>query len=154
VVAAHTVTATSGRGHGGVTAAAVAASAALVAAILARWEAGVVWAVALAAAAYGGGLWLADAGLDGWAPLTAAGLVVSAELGEWAIELHRPAAVDPGIMRARAATILALAVAGAGAGWVVLLASDAGSGGLAVTAAGLVATAAAMLLVSRLARAT
>jgi hypothetical protein len=57
-------------------------------------------------------------------------------------------------MRARAATILALAVAGAGAGWVVLLASDAGSGGLAVTAAGLVATAAAMLLVSRLARAT
>ena len=78
----------------------------------------------------------------------------SAELGEWAIELHRPAPVDAGIMRARAATILALAAAGAGAGWLVLLASNAGSGGLALTAAGLVATAAAMLLVSRLARAT
>jgi hypothetical protein len=137
-----------------VASAAVAATAALVVAILARWESGVVWAVALAAAAYGGGLWLAGGALDGWAPLTAAGLVASAELGEWAIELHRPAAVDPGIMRARAATILALAAAGAGAGWVVLLVSNAGSGGLALTAAGLIATAVAMLLVSRLARAT
>ena len=130
--------------------AAVAASAALAAAIIARWEAGVVWATALAAAAYAAGLALADGSLDQWAPLTAAGLVAAAELGEWAIEAARPAQVDAGILRARAATIAALAAAGAGAGWLLLLASDAGTDGLAITAAGLVATAAAMLLVARL----
>lgn len=132
--------------------AAVVATAALVAAILARWEGGVVWAIALAAAAYAAGLALAGGPLDRWAPLTAAGLVGAAELGVWAVEMARPAAVDAGILRARAATILALAATGAGAGWLMLLASNAGSGGLTITAAGLVAAAAAMVLVSRLAR--
>jgi hypothetical protein len=134
--------------------AAVAASVALAAAILARWEGGVVWATALAAAAYTAGLVLAGGALDGWAPLTAAGLVGAAELGQWAIELQRPASVDPGIMRARVAAIVALAATGAGAGWLILLASNAGSGGLTITAAGLVAAAGAMVLVSRLARRT
>jgi hypothetical protein len=113
-----------------------------------------VWATALAAAAYAAGLALGDGSVDQWAPLVAAGLVAAAELGEWAIEAARPAQVDAGILRVRAATIAALAAAGAGAGWLLLLASDAGTGGLAITAAGLVATAAAMLLVARLARGT
>lgn len=132
--------------------AAVGASAALAGAILARWEAGVVWATAFAAAAYTAGLVLAGATLDGWAPLTAAGLVGAAELGQWAIELVRPAAADPGIRPRRGATIAALMAAGAAAGWLMLLVSDAGSGGLVLTGAGLIATAAAMVLVSRLAR--
>jgi hypothetical protein len=42
--------------------------------------------------------------------------------------------------------------AGAAAGWLMLLVSGAGSGGLVLTGAGLIATAAAMVLVSRLAR--
>jgi hypothetical protein len=73
-------------------------------------------------------------------------------VGQWAVELARPAAVDPGIARRRAATILLLAAVGAGAGWALLVVSDAGTGGIALTAVGLVAGAAAMVLVTRLAR--
>jgi hypothetical protein len=135
-----------------VTAVAAAASVALVVAVLARWEAGVVWAIALAAAAYAAALGLADGPTDPGAPLVAAGLVSAAEVGQWAVELARPAAVAAGIARRRAATILLLAAAGAATGWALLLVSDAGSGGLALTAAGLIAAAAAMVLVTRLAR--
>jgi hypothetical protein len=135
-----------------VTAAAAVACAALAAAILLRWEAGVVWAVALAAGAYAAGLALGSGSLDPWAPLVAGGLVGAAELGQWAIELVRPAAADAGIRPRRGATIAALMAAGAAAGWLMLLVSDAGSGGLVLTGAGLIATAAAMVLVSRLAR--
>jgi hypothetical protein len=135
-----------------VTATAVVAAVTLAAAVLVRWESGVVAATALAAAAYAAGLALGGGGLDGWAPLTAAALVVSAELGQWAIERARPARIDAGIERRRAATIAAVAATGAGAGWLLLLASNAGSGSITLTAAGLAAAAAAMLLVSRLAR--
>jgi hypothetical protein len=137
-----------------VAAAAVVACAALAAAILARWEAGVVWAIALAAGAYAAGLALGVGSLDPWAPLVAGGLVGAAELGQWAIELARPAAADASIQPRRGATIAVLMAAGAGAGWLMLLVSNAGSGGLVLTGAGLIATAAAMVLVSRLARST
>jgi hypothetical protein len=150
VVAAHTAT-TTGRGQGGVTLAAAVASVALAAVILARSEAGVVVATALAAAAYASGLALGDGALDPWAPLVAGGLVGAAELGQWAIELARPATADAGIRPRRGATIAAVVAAGAGAGWLMLLVSNAGSGGLVLTGAGLAATAAAMVLVSRLA---
>jgi hypothetical protein len=153
-VDAHTATATSGRGHAAVAVAAVAASVALMAAIVVRWESGVVWAIALAAAAYAAGLEFGGGSLDEWAPLVAAGLVAAAELGQWAIELAPRAAFDAGILRRRAATIVAVAGTGAGAGWVILLASNAGSGSITLTATGLVAAAAAMVLVSRLARGT
>jgi hypothetical protein len=115
-----------------VTATAIVACAALAAAVLIRWEAGVVWAIAIGAGAYAAGLGLGDGSLDPWAPLVAGGLVGAAELGQWAVELARPAA--------------------AGAGWLMLLVSNAASGGLVLTGAGLIATAAAMVLVSRLAR--
>jgi hypothetical protein len=135
-----------------VAAAAAAASAALALAVLARREAGVVWATGIAAGAYAAALGVAGGPTDPGAPLVAAGLVAAAEVGQWAVELGRPAVVAPGIARHRAATILRLAAAGAGAAWVLLLVSDAGSGGLGMTAAGLVAAAAAMVLVTRLAR--
>lgn len=113
-----------------------------------------VWAIALAAGAYAAGLALGAGSLDPWAPLVAGGLVGAAELGQWAIELARPAAADAGIRPRRGATIAALMAAGAGAGWLMLLVSNAGSGGLVLTGAGLMATVAAMVLVSRLARST
>jgi hypothetical protein len=137
-----------------VTVAAAVASAALVVAVLARREAGVVWAIAIAAAAYAVAVGLAGGPADPAAPLVAAGLVAAAEVGQWAVELARPAAVAPGIVRRRAATILLIAAAGAAAGWALLLVSDAGPGGIALTAAGLIAAAAAMVLVTRLARGT
>jgi hypothetical protein len=137
-----------------VTVGAAVASAGLAIAVLARREAGVVWAVALAAAAYAAALGLAGGPIDPGAPLVAAGLVAAAEVGQWAVELARPAAVAPGIARRRAATIVLLAATGAAAGWALLLVSDAGSGGVAPTAAGLIAAAAAMVLVTRLARGT
>lgn len=132
--------------------AAAVATTAFAIAILARSEGGVIWAIALAAGAYAAGLALGNGSLDPWAPLAAGGLVGAAELGQWAIELARPAAADAGIRPRRGATIAAVVGVGAGAGWLMLLVSNAGSGGLVLTGAGLVATAAAMLLVSRLAR--
>jgi hypothetical protein len=137
-----------------VTAAAAAGSAGLAVAALARRESGVVWAIALAAAAYAAALGLAGGPTDPGAPLVAAGLVAAAEVGQWAVELARPASVAPGIAPRRAATILLLAAVGAAAGWALLLVSDAGPGGIALTAAGLVAAAAAMVLVTRLSRST
>jgi hypothetical protein len=137
-----------------VTVAAAVASGGLAAAALARWESGVVWAIALSAAAYAAALGLAGGPTDAGAPFVAAGLVAAAEAGQWAVELARPAAVAPGIARRRAATIVLLAAAGAAAGWALLVVSDAGSGGIALTAAGLIAAAAAMVLVTRLARST
>jgi hypothetical protein len=137
-----------------VTVAAAVASAGLAVAVLARREAGVVWAIALAAAAYAAALGLAGGPTDPGAPLVAAGLVAAAETGQWAVELARPAAVAPGIARRRAATIVLLGAAGAAAGWALLLVADAGPGGIALTAAGLIAAAAAMVLVTRLARGT
>ncbi|HEX5248036.1 MAG TPA: hypothetical protein VFW14_00085 [Gaiellales bacterium] len=120
--------------------------------MLARWEAGVVWSVALAAAAYAAALALAGGPTDQAAPLVAAGLVIAAEVGQWAVELARPAAVDRGIVPRRAASIVLLAAAGAAAGSALLLVSHAAAGGIFLTAAGLAAAAAAMVLVTRLAR--
>jgi hypothetical protein len=132
-------------------AAAAAAWALLAIAIGARSAAGVVWAIALAAGAYAAALALGPQAVDGWAPLVAAGLVTSAELGEWAVELARPATRAPGIVPRRAATVAVLALCGAGVGWLMLLTASAGSGSLAIGVAGLAAAAAAIALVSRLA---
>jgi hypothetical protein len=84
----------------------------------------------------------------------AAGLVVAAEVGQWAVELARPAAVDPGIVPRRAGTILLLAAAGAAVGSALLLVSHAATGGIVLTAVGLLAAAGTMVLVTRLARGT
>jgi hypothetical protein len=77
--------------------------------------------------------------------------VASAELGQWAVELARPAAREPGIALRRAATVSAVAAGGAAVGWLMLLAASAGSGSLAIAVAGLAAAAGAIALVSRLA---
>jgi hypothetical protein len=151
-VAAHTAAVASEQ-RAPIAAAAAGACVVLAAAVLARWEAGVVWAVALAAAAYAAALAVGDAPRDGWAPIAGAGLVASAELGQWAVELARPASVERGILVRRVGAIALVAAAGAATGWAMLLASEISSRGLAVTAAGLAAAAAAMWLVARLARA-
>ncbi len=150
-VAGRTAALPGGDGHEAIGAVAAAACAALVLAILARSEAGVVWAIALAAAAYAGALALGPQAVDGWAPFVAAGLVAAAELGQWAVELARPAAREAGIGRRRAATVAALAACGAAVGWLMLLAAAVGSGSLVLVAAGLAAAAGAVALVSRLA---
>jgi hypothetical protein len=152
-VAGHTATVAAGNGRTGVIVAAAACSVALAGVVLARWEAGVVWSVALAAAAYAAALALAGGPTDQAAPLVAAGLVIAAEVGQWAVELARPAAVDRGIVPRRAAFLL-LAAAGAVVGSALLLVSHAAAGGIVLTGAGLVAAGAAMVLVTRLARGT
>ena len=153
-MAGHTATTAAGTGGTAVIVAAAAASVLLVGAVLARWEAGIVWSVALAAAAYAAALAIANGPTDPGAPLVAAGLVVAAEVGQWAVELGRPAAVDPGIVPRRAATILLLAAAGAAVGSALLLVSHAATGGIVLTAVGLLAAAGVMVLVTRLARVT
>ncbi len=153
-MAAHTATAAAGPGRTAVIVTAAVASLLLAGAVMARWEAGVVWSIALAAAAYAAALAIADGPTDPGAPLVAAGLVVAAEVGQWAVELARPAAVDPGIVPRRAGTILLLAAAGAAVGSALLLVSHAATGGIVLTAVGLLAAAGTMVLVTRLARGT
>jgi hypothetical protein len=150
-VAVRTAALPARHGAGVMAALAATACAALVLAILARSETGVVWSIALAAAAYAGALALGPQAVDGWAPLVAAGLVSAGELGQWAVELARPATRDAAIGRRRAATVAVVAAGGAAVGWLMLLAADAGSGSLVLVVAGLAAAAAAIALVARLA---
>ncbi|HEY3764026.1 MAG TPA: hypothetical protein VGL44_02615 [Gaiellales bacterium] len=153
-VAVRTATVSGGNGRAAVAVAAACAALLLAAAILARSEGAVVWAIALQAGVYVVALELRGGRVDAWAPAVAAALVGAAELGQWAVELARPAAVEAGITSRRAATILAVAASGAGVGWLLLLASNAGSRSVTLAAAGLAAAAAAMVLVRRLARST
>lgn len=124
-------------------------AAALVVALLGRWQELLPWAIALLGAQYAASLLLRDGGVDGLAPLFAAGLLVTAELAYWAVE-QGPAARSVVLARVGALTALALVTAGAGA--ALLAASEGrGGGGLVLQSLGLAAAAAAVGVVTWLA---
>jgi hypothetical protein len=98
-------------------------------------------------------LFLPDEGVDGAAPLYAAGFVLVAELAFWSCELRTPIPAEPGILARRAVLVTAIAVAALPAGALVLAATAIRvGGGVGLDAVGVLAAAAALLLVARLAR--
>lgn len=116
------------------------------------WPRTAAWGSVLVAACYAVGLGLGT-GSDAWAPLVAAGVFLTWELGQLACELHGPAELDTRWLRRRLGTVGGLGAAAAAVGWLALAPTAAGSaGGLALTAAGVLATVAALGLAARLAR--
>jgi hypothetical protein len=137
----------------------VAASAAavvpLAVALWRGWASPVAWALALLAAAYALALALRPegAGLDGGAPLVAAGLLLAGELGYWALDLRGPGHEERDVVARRLGAVLALAALSAALGAAVAAAAGLEvSAGLAWNVIGIVAAAAVLAIVARLAR--
>jgi hypothetical protein len=119
--------------------------------LLARWHYVLPWAIALLGGQYAASLLLRDGGIDPFAPLYAASLLVVAELAYWGFEARPALGGRPAVLR-RLAALVALALGAAGAAATVLAASDGGAGsGLALQLFGLLAAAATLGLVAWLA---
>ncbi len=116
------------------------------------WPRTSAWGSVAVAACYAAGVGLGY-GSDAAAPLVAAGVFLTWELGQLACELNGPSEVDARWLRRRLGMVAGLAAAAVAIGWLALAPTVAGSaGGLALTAAGVIATVAALGLAARLAR--
>jgi len=129
------------------------ALAVLGASLLAGRPQGPAWALALLGAIYLLSLLLRGAALDEWAPLYAAGLLLTAELAYLSFELARPARFEAAFLARRLAwsgllVLVALALAAA----VMLVAAVPVPGSLGLTALGVAAALAAVALVGARAR--
>ena len=118
----------------------------------ASWTPAVPMAVVLVGGGWAAALLLEGEGVDGAAPLVAAGLFVAAELAYWATA-GRAVAVDVGLVRRQAATVAGIAGASVCLGTLLLLVGGASvRGGLPLEALGVAAAIAALAVVARLAR--
>jgi hypothetical protein len=140
---------TAGEGEELVLVVGVVGAAALAAVLAGRWQELLPWAIALLGAQYAVALLLRDGGIDAFAPLYAAGLLVTAELAYWALERG---AAPRSVVLARVGALVVLAFGTAAAGAVLLAASTgSGEGGLGLDLVGLAAATAALGLVTWLA---
>jgi hypothetical protein len=130
-----------------------AAGVAAIAAGVVRFPSLLPWGLALLGAEYACALAVAGRGVDGRAPLVAAGLVLAAELAYWSLEARTRVAEEPQLARRRLALILVVAAgSAAAAAAVVAAASLPYGGGLAWDALGVAAATAALATVAVLAR--
>ena len=125
----------------------------LVAALVLEWAPLLPASLALLGGVYAAQLYADDARLDGAAPLVAAGLYVTAELGYWSLEERErvEAAPGEGLRRLAIVTLLGL-VALVVAATLLALADIVRTRGLAVDILGAAAAAAALLAVVLLTR--
>jgi hypothetical protein len=120
-----------------------------------RWSAALTAGVVVLGAQQAVRLELGTDAFDEWAPLTAAALLLCAELAWWSIEPRVPAWAQPGLALRRLATIVALCAGGSAIGAVMLVAAGASlSGGVALELVGIVAATAAVAVVAYAARTT
>jgi hypothetical protein len=124
---------------------AVLALLALVASLALGWPALVPTSLVLLGGLYAAQLAVDDSTLDGAAPLFAAGLLTTAELGYWSLEEREPSTADPGEILRRVGFV-ALLVLGAllVAGLLLAFVDVVRAGGLALDLVG--AAAAALVL--------
>jgi hypothetical protein len=119
------------------------------------WPSLLPWAIVLLGAAYASALGVrSEAGvLDGGAPLYGAGLLLVSELGYWSLELRGPGREERRLLVRRATALGALTLASVLLGALVLVIATAPlGGGVAWDLVGVVAAAAALALIVRLAR--
>jgi hypothetical protein len=127
------------------------AAAVLAVGMAGRWHDLLPWGISLLAAPYALSLLLREGGIDPFAPLYGAGLLLTAELCYWAME-RAPAVGGREIVLARAGSLIGLAFAAAGVAVLVLAVSDVGAGGgVALEFVGVAAAAGALGLVAWLA---
>jgi len=121
--------------------------------VLGFWVRGVAWGVALLAATFLVRVQIDPDTASAWTPLVAAALLLIAELAYWSFELDGSDTAGGVQLGRRALEVGALAVA---AGILCELALDASvlvpAGGFAVLGVGVVAAAAVLAIVLRLAR--
>jgi hypothetical protein len=115
------------------------------------WPSVVAAGIAVVGAAYGVELGLGPRTVDEWAPLVAAGLFVSAELGFWSIEPSAARAERAVVVR-RLLFLAAAALGVALVGSVLLYVASGASGGIALESLGVAAAVAALAIVAVLAR--
>ena len=119
------------------------------------WASGVAWTLALLAAEYALALSLRedDAGVDAAAPFYAAGLLLTAELAYWSIELRVPGRVDAALTLRRLATLAVVALGSVAVGTVAVSATAVPLGSaLLWDALGAAAAVATLAILARLAR--
>jgi hypothetical protein len=112
------------------------------------------WALAALGAAYAVSLVLHGSGVDGAAPLVAAGLLVCGELAAWSLDERHGIAAERPVWLARAWALAALVAASVAAAGLVVALSLAPGNGLAWTVAGSAAAVLAVGLAVRLGRRT
>ncbi|MGI8478270.1 MAG: hypothetical protein ACR2M2_00160 [Gaiellaceae bacterium] len=117
-------------------------------ALVLRWPSLLPASLLLLGGLYGAELALDDPALDGAAPLFAAGLLVTAELGYWSLEECDAVKAEPGESLRRAAFIALLALGALLVGSLLLVLTDGvRAGGLAVDLVGAVAAGAVLVVV-------
>ena len=121
--------------------------------LAARWSGALTVALVVLGAQQAARLELGSDAFDEWAPLTAAALLLCAELAWWSIEPRVPAWAQQDLAVRRLATIVGLCAAGAAVGAVMLVAAGASlSGGVGLELVGIVAATAAVAIVAYAAR--
>jgi hypothetical protein len=126
---------------------------ALLAGIVLGWSPLVPVSLLLLGSAYATHLALDDPGLDGTAPLVAAGLLVTAELAYWSLEEREEIRSERGESLRHLGVVALLALGGLVAGSVLLAVADlARTEGLAIDLLGAGAAAGALLVVVLYAR--
>ena len=121
--------------------------------LAARWSGALTVALVVLGAQQAARLELGSDAFDEWAPLTAAALLLCAELAWWSIEPRVPAWAQRDLAVRRLATIVGLCAAGAAVGAVMLVAAGASlSGGVGLELVGIVAATAAVAIVAYAAR--
>ena len=117
------------------------------------WAAGPAFGVTILAAGYVAGLYAGGRSLDVAAAPFGACLLMAAELAQFSLELGAAGSVEGALTAARLTLLGAVCVGSAAAGLVFILpAAEPLPGGLAATAAGLLAAVAAVALLAWLAR--
>ncbi len=125
----------------------------LVASLVLGWAPLLPAALVLLGGVYAAQLYVDDATLDGAAPLFAAGLYVTAELGYWSLEERERVEAEPGEGLRRVAVVAVLGLVALVISALLLSLADIGrTRGLAVDVLGAAAAAAALLAVVLLAR--
>lgn len=110
------------------------------------------WALIPLGLAYTVSLVVHGSGVDGGAPLVAAGLLVCAELAAWSLDEQHAIAVERAVVVARATALGALVAASIAASGLIVALSLAPGNGLAWTILGAAAAVLAVGLAVRLAR--
>lgn len=116
------------------------------------WTGLIPFSVALVAAGWAASLLFADSGVDGAAPLVAAGLLLATELAYWSTAA-RAVPVELALMRRQLMTVLGLVGVSLCLGTLLLMVGGASvRGGLPLEAVGVAAAITALAVVARLAR--
>jgi hypothetical protein len=112
------------------------------------------WALILLGIAYTVALVVHGSGVDGGAPLVAAGLLLCSELAVWSLDEQHPIAAERAVVVGRATALGVLVAVSTAAAALVVAASLAPGSGLAWTVLGATASVLVVGLAVRLARRT